>query len=134
MWWKNYSQTLSWKIKSQEYLWINSLKFYTVCFYCKPSWGLLKYIETKLQTNCLYLILIFVQNKNKSGNTPRPPPPTCPCFIFCIVLEEKYFSWYILLIGQVSLPCFLYFVKYWATFLLQLFLKQIMTSWILKLT
>ena len=26
-----------------EYLWINSLKFYAVCFYCMPSWGL--YIE-----------------------------------------------------------------------------------------
>ena len=23
------------------YLWINSLKFNTVCFYCIPSWGLL---------------------------------------------------------------------------------------------
>ena len=30
------------------YLWINNQKFYTVCFYCLSSWGLLKYIETKL--------------------------------------------------------------------------------------
>ena len=38
------------------YLWITSLKFYTVCFYCMPSWGLSKDIETKLQTTCFYLI------------------------------------------------------------------------------
>ena len=36
------------KNQSWEYLWINSLTFYTVFFYCMPSWGLLKYIETKL--------------------------------------------------------------------------------------
>ena len=48
------------------YLWINSLKIYRVCFYCMPSWGLLKYIKTKLQTTCLYLILGFFK-KTKSG-------------------------------------------------------------------
>ena len=44
---------------NQTYLWVNSLKFYTVCFYCMPSWGLSKYIETKLQTTCFHLILSF---------------------------------------------------------------------------
>ena len=44
----------------------NSLKFYTVCFDCMPSWRLSKYIETKLQTVCLYLILSF-SNKQRSG-------------------------------------------------------------------
>ena len=38
------------------YLWVNSLKYYTVCFGCMPSWRLSKYIETKLQTTCFYLI------------------------------------------------------------------------------
>ena len=47
------------KNQNWAYLWINSLKFYTVCFYCMPSWGLLKYIETKLQTACFYLILNY---------------------------------------------------------------------------
>ena len=44
-------------LKNQDwaYLWINSLEFYTPSFYCMPSWGLLKYIETKLQA-CLCLI------------------------------------------------------------------------------
>ena len=41
------------------YLWINSLKFYTVCFYCILSWGLSKYIKTKLDTTCFYLISRF---------------------------------------------------------------------------
>ena len=38
-------------------LWINSLRFYIVCFYCISSWGLLKHIKTKLQTTFFYLIL-----------------------------------------------------------------------------
>ena len=36
-------------------LWINSLTFYTVCFYCMPSCGLSKYIETKPQTTWFYV-------------------------------------------------------------------------------
>ena len=43
------------------YLWINSLKFYTVCFDCTPCWGPSKYIETKLQTICFYHILGFLK-------------------------------------------------------------------------
>ena len=37
------------KNQNWAYLWINSLKFYAVCFYCMPSWRLSKYIESKLQ-------------------------------------------------------------------------------------
>ena len=35
---------------------LNSLKFYTVCFYFMSSWALLKYIETKRQMICFYLV------------------------------------------------------------------------------
>ena len=38
------------------YLWINSLKLYAICFYCMLSWGLLKYIKTRLKTNCYFLM------------------------------------------------------------------------------
>ena len=45
-------------LKNQNWacLWINSLKFYTICFYCMPSWGLSKDINAKLQTTSFYLI------------------------------------------------------------------------------
>ena len=45
-------------LKNQNwvYLWINSLKFYTVCSYCMPSWWVSKYIETKMQTTSFFLI------------------------------------------------------------------------------
>ena len=45
-------------LKSQNwaYLLTSSLKFHTVCFYCMSSWGLSKYIETKLQTTCFHFI------------------------------------------------------------------------------
>ena len=55
IWYRNYSQILFSKNQNLVYLWINSLKFYTF-FYCMPSWGLSKYIETKLQTTCFYLM------------------------------------------------------------------------------
>ena len=45
------------KNQNWSYLWmINSLKFYTIYFYYIRSWGLSKYIETKLQTTCFYLV------------------------------------------------------------------------------
>ena len=34
------------KNQNWAYIWINSLKFYIVCFYFMPSSGLSKYIET----------------------------------------------------------------------------------------
>ena len=45
-------------LKNQNWacLWINSLKFYTICFYCMPSWGLSKDINAKPQTTFFYLI------------------------------------------------------------------------------
>ena len=55
------------KKPKRAYLWINSLKFYTVCFCCMPCWGLSKYIETKLQTTCFYLLWSFFKNKNRPG-------------------------------------------------------------------
>ena len=52
--------------KPKSYPWTKSLKFYTVCFYRMPSWGLLKYIETKLQTTCFYLTHTHTHKKKKS--------------------------------------------------------------------
>ena len=48
------------------YLCVNSLKYYRICSYCMPSWGLSKYIETKLKTICFYLIESFLKNKKRS--------------------------------------------------------------------
>ena len=43
------------KIQNLVYLWINSLKFYRVCFYCMLILGLSKYGETKQQKIFFYL-------------------------------------------------------------------------------
>ena len=115
-------------LKNQNcaYLWINSLKFYAVCFYCMSSWGLSKYIETKFQTTCFYPILTFLKSKKSLE----------------LIFEKKYFSSYILLIDIsnnivlsfiVRLPL-LYFLGYWAISILQFFVNQVVTSWISKLT
>ena len=109
------------------YLRISSLKFYTVCFYCIPNWGLSKYIEIKMQTTCFYLILGFFKKQKAVWNCS-------PWLIFCITFKEKYFSCYILLTDHVLLSGCFYFLRYWAICVLQLFVDQFMTSWILKLT
>ena len=43
-------------LKIQIWVSISSLKFYTVCFYSIPSWGLPKDIKIKLPTTWSYLI------------------------------------------------------------------------------
>ena len=88
------------KNENWAYLWINSLRFYTVCFYCMPSWALLKHVETKLQITLFYLILNFFKKLKEVWDR----------LIFRIIFEENYFSCYILLIHQVSLSGYLYFV------------------------
>ena len=51
-----------------------------------------------------------------------------------IFQEKYYFSFYILLTDKISLSDYLYFLKYWATYVLQLFVNQVGRSYILKLT
>ena len=63
----------------------NSLKFYTLCLYCIPSWGPSKYIETKLQTTSLHLIYSKLFEK-KVWNW-------FTCLIFRISFEEKCFNY-----------------------------------------
>ena len=46
---------------------------------------------------------------------------------------KKYFC-FILLADKISLPGWFYFVRYWAICVLQLFVNQVVASWILKLT
>ena len=52
---------------------------------------------------------------------------------FSAKLLKKNVSCYILLIVQVSLSGCLYFVRYWTISVLQLFVNQVVISWILKL-
>ena len=108
--WKNHTQNMVEKLftdpflKTQHwaYLWINSLKLYTVNFQCMPSWGLSKYIENKLPITCF--LLIFEKQK-EVWNYSR-------CLIFCMIFEEKYFCCCILLTDQISLPVRLYLLRY----------------------
>ena len=53
------------KNKNWAYLWVNSLKFYTVYLYCIPSWGLSSYIETKLQTIWFYFLYSSFKKQKK---------------------------------------------------------------------
>ena len=74
---KNYTPNLLEKLfqdtfpRNQKwaYLLINSLMFYRICFYCISSWGLSKYIESKLQNTFFYLEYSFLKNKKRSGTS-----------------------------------------------------------------
>ena len=54
------------KIQTWAYLWINILKFYTF-YFCLPSWGLSKVIESKLRTTSYKALL-----KKKWAGTSTP--------------------------------------------------------------
>ena len=52
-------------------------------------------------------------------------------FVYAIL--TNFFLSHILLTDQISLPGCLYFLRYWAICVLQWFVNQVVTSWILKL-
>ena len=54
--------------------------------------------------------------------------------ILCMIFQGKCFSYYILLTDQILLSDCLYFLRYWAISVLQLFVFQVVTSKILELT
>ena len=51
-----------------------------------------------------------------------------PCFIFCIIFEEKYSSCHIPLIDRISLFGYLYFGRYLGICVMQLLVNQVVTS------
>ena len=90
-------------------------------------------IQHTIETNCLKLYTIDLE--------------ICSILIFqvrvwelflqhilCMIFQHKCSSCYILLTDQISLPGCLYFLRYWAIGVLQLFVNQVVKSWILKLT
>ena len=91
------------------------------------SGGLSKDIETILQTICFYFTQSFLKKQ-------KQVQMQSPCLIFFMPFGEKYFSCYILLIDQISLPRFLQLLKYWPMCVLQLFVNQVVTSKIWKLS
>ena len=128
--WRNYSQTLFWKIKIEHIpksIVLSSIQILFIVCQVVSYWNILKLswkpLCCKLHiTNYLILLhFVILKNKKRSGTS-------LPLLIFCIVFEEKYFSGYILLIGQISLPGCLYFVRYWVIGLLTLFINQFVTS------
>ena len=70
-----------------------------------PSWGLPKYIKTKVLTTCFYLMSNFFRNKKRSGTS-------LPALVSGWVLKKKYFSCYIIT-NEISLPDCLYFLGHW---------------------
>ena len=48
--------------------------------------------------------------------------------ILCMIFQQKCSSCYVLLTDRISLPGYLYFLRYWAICALQLFVSQVMTS------
>ena len=96
------------KNQNWTYLWTNSLKCYKVCFYCmfksKVYQNIFK-LKCRTLVFILYKAFFFLKKKKKIWNSYS-------CLAFCMTLEEKYFSSYILLTDEISLPGSLYFLRF----------------------
>ena len=96
------------KNQNWTYLWTNSLKCYKVCFYCmfksKVYQNIFK-LKCRTLVFILYKAFFFLKKKKKIWNSSS-------CLAFCMTLEEKYFSSYILLTDEISLPGSLYFLRF----------------------
>ena len=125
------------KIKTWAYLWINSPKFYTICFYCMQSYHLLlPHIKFFKKPHFFRKIFLLLCSTNRSNLLlgchylllPHIKFFKKPHFFRKMFLLLCSTNWSNLLLG-----CH-YFVRYWAICVLQLFVNQVVTSWILKLT
>ena len=96
------------KNQNWTYLWTNSLKCYKVCFYCmfksKVYQNIFK-LKCRTLVFILYKAFFFLKKKKMIWNSSS-------CLAFCMTLEEKYFSSYILLTDEISLPGSLYFLRF----------------------
>ena len=123
---KNHTQNVMEKlvpdpfIKNQNlaYLWINSLNCYKV--YCISKSRSTKYIKTSPG----HLILPY----SKLFWKRRRSLKLVSLLYFLHEFWKKNFSCYILLTDQISLSDCLYFLRYWAICVLQLFLVLSVTS------
>ena len=103
------------KNQNWAYLWINSLKYYTVLQYYKVLYlvivyqivGYRKILKVPWRSLVFTSEKTFLKNKKEVWNYS-------PCLIFCIFFKEKYFPCYILLTDQIPLIGCLYFMRYWA--------------------
>ena len=131
---KNHSQNVVEKLfpdpflKNQNwtYLWINSLKFHTVCFYCMTSGGLSDYIKTKLQTSCFYLVQSYFK---KQMGTENSLPASFSAWLliktFLLLYSINWLNfivWLPLIRGILDNTCVV------------IVFNQVVTSWNLKLT
>ena len=124
---KKYGEETIPRANSRAYLWIHSLNFYATYFYCMSSLELFSILKLRCRP------LAFTSYKAFLKKTKRVLE-LVPWFIFWIIFEEKYLYRYVLLPDQLSLSDCFYFVRYWVTCVLQLFVDQVVTSKILKLT
>ena len=85
-------------------------------FNCIPTWQLSKYLETKPHTTYFYLILSSFKKTKISLEL------VIPASFFALFLKKK-FSWYILSTNQIWFCDCLYFLRFWAVCVLQLFVN-----------
>ena len=97
--------------------------FCSVCFYCMPSWGLFKHIETKLQTTFTH-IRLFNKIKSDLGLVSLPNFP------------HNFWRKIFLLLCFISWPRLVVWLPLLREILVNMcivFVNQVATSWILQL-
>ena len=101
------------KNQNWAYLWIKSVKFYTVCFNCMSGWGLSKCIESKLRSTCFYHIQIIFKKIKRGLELVSQfwfSAWFLRIFFSCYITWPNFIAWFSLLyqrLGNVSCNCLL---------------------------
>ena len=78
--------------------------------------------------NKLYKTLrLLIQRYAQFWFFRKGPGTIFSTYFFFEIFQEKYFSGYILLTDHISLPDYLYFLRYWIICVLQLFASRVVT-------
>ena len=80
-------------LKNQNwvYLWINSQKFYAVCFYCMPVEGYQNILKLSCRPLAFTLYKAFLKNKKRSGTIL--PVLLCACLLKKNISRVIFYNW-----------------------------------------
>ena len=131
---KNYEENEAGKLVLDRFLFFKKALYQVKASGLQPDFTIFGQLSNQhtIETNCLKLYIIDPEICSILNFSIRVWEQF-PQHILCKIFQQKCSSCYILLPDQTSFPGCPYFLRYWAICALQLFVNQLVVSWVLKL-